>query len=95
MLDIFNVDSYFQKSIGFLNEIINNDFLKVFLLSLFSPLSMKNMRFYVNSSVISTHGFHIYSYVNQIYLTHVLGSQKGPYTYVKGIHLDLPYRRVN
>lgn len=97
MIDVFNVDKIFNKNA--FSEIYKNEFLTGFLERMPNKISMKNINSYINSGVTSTRGFHVDSYNRQIkifiYLTDVLDLSDGPYTYVKGTHLDTPYRRVN
>ena len=64
-----------------------------------SNFGVSNINTYLNSGITSTRGFHADSYSRQIkvfiYLTDVFDFDNGPYTYVKGTHLNTPYRRAN
>jgi len=101
MVDIFNIDKYFYESpLSSIFESIRKDvFLIRFLEMLPRPLSMKNINAYLNSGVTSTRGFHVDTYTKKIkifiYLTDVLDFSQGPYTYVRGSHVDSTYRKVN
>lgn len=58
-----------------------------------------NLNIYINESVTETRGFHVDSYASEIkafiYLTDVSSLDDGPYTYVKGSHLDGAFQRLN
>ena len=100
MLDIFNIDNLLRDKLSSLfNKIREDFFLNEFLKSLPKSLEMKNINSYVNSGITKTRGFHVDSYKNQIkffiYLTDVTELNQGPYTYVRGSHIDNPYRSVN
>lgn len=97
MIDIFNADYLFDgEGFDFVRE---NSFINKFLASLPHPLKQKNLNIYVNKSIENTRGFHVDSYTPQlkifIYLTDVVDLSSGPYTYVRGSHLDTPYRKIN
>lgn len=101
MIDIFNIDKLLEGTKGenLINQIINNSFLTSLLKSLSKPLAINNINSYVNSGITNTRGFHVDAYKEQIkifiYLTDVLDFDNGPYTYVKGSHLESKYRRIN
>lgn len=101
MIDIFNVDKLIQDKSGLniLKDLRDDKFLKGLLKSLPQKFKINNINSYVNNGITSTRGFHVDSYTAKIkifiYLTDVLVFDNGPYTFVKGTHLDTPYRRIN
>jgi len=98
MIDVFNVDLAFPEASA-LRKAYENSGLKEILSSSENSVDLKNLNFYLNSSVTSTRGFHVDSYAPQlkafIYLTDCFSLDDGPYTYVKGSQKDDPYRRLN
>lgn len=101
MVDIFHIDRLIKDNAEskILTNLRNDSFLNKFLNSLTKKLAISNINSYVNTGVTKTRGFHADSYKEQvkvfIYLTDVLLLDSGPYTFVKGTHLDTPYRRIN
>ena len=101
MIDIFNIDKLFKKKLSnnLLDQIRSNEFLNIFLQSFSKKLSIKNINSYANCGIQSTRGFHVDTFEKKIkifiYLTDVLYLDDGPYTYVKGSHIDGPYRKLN
>ncbi|WP_435980163.1 phytanoyl-CoA dioxygenase family protein [Psychrobacter sp. DM4] len=101
MVDIFNVDRLMldKSSLGVMGKIINDVFINNFLSSLPQKMKIENVNFYANNGITSTRGFHTDSFSKHIkifiYLTDVLSFDNGPYTFIKGSHLDTPYRRIN
>ena len=101
MLDIFNIDNLLKNKIskGLFKKIREDLFLNEFLKSLPKSLKMSNINSYVNTGITKTRGFHVDSYSNQIklfiYLTDVTDLSYGPYTFVRGSHIDNPYRLIN
>lgn len=101
MVDVFNIDKLIKEENGksIISDIQNNKILNGILKCLHKDLEIKNINTYVNNGVTSTRGFHADSYSRQIkifiYLTDVLDFESGPYTFVKGTHVETPYRRIN
>ena len=99
MIDIFNVD----RLLGKLGAEIHKVFIKNWLVKLFQdykePVNPKNLNLYINHSITKTRGFHVDSNYRSIkafiYLTDVNTLEDGPYCYVKGTHVDTPFRKVN
>ncbi|MEJ6066188.1 hypothetical protein MT378_00330 [Psychrobacter sp. 16-Bac2893] len=101
MVDIFNIDKVIKDKSGvkILTNLKKDGFLNELLNSLPKKLAIRNINSYVNTGVTETRGFHVDCYAPQlkifIYLTDVLLFDNGPYTFVKGTHLDTPYRHIN
>lgn len=98
MVDIFNVDFAFPEFLG-LRSTYESGFVKEILSAGEESVGFKNLNLYVNSGITKTRGFHVDSYYSQlkafVYLTDCLSLDDGPYTYVKGSHVESPYRRLN
>lgn len=101
MIDIFNIEKLIKNkpSLDALEKVINDCFINNLLNSLPKKMKIENINFYSNNGITSTRGFHSDSFSKHIkifiYLTDVLSFDNGPYTFVKGSHLDTPYRRIN
>lgn len=58
-----------------------------------------NLNLYINNSIKKTRGLHADSYDRTIkgfvYVTDVDSLEHGPYCYVKGTHLNSPWRKAN
>lgn len=59
----------------------------------------KNLNAYLNRGVVATRGFHVDAYHSQLkaflYLTDVNSLEDGPYTFVRGSHVDTTHQRLN
>lgn len=99
MVDIFNADQLTPELASHVREPFQRDSILSLIQSSGSKLEPQNLNCYINHSITSTRGFHVDSYSEQlkgfIYLTDVSSLDDGPYTYVKGSHLNSPYRRAN
>lgn len=99
MIDIFNVDKWFNEAGHILRPFFeSSDVLNVFCFGA-ERVEAKNLNFYINGDIRKTRGFHVDSYGKQlkgfVYLTDVSSLDDGPYTYVKGSHIDSAFRRIN
>lgn len=99
MVDIFNVDKWFEEIGSILRPFFESPDILSILDTVPGCVEAKNLNFYFNKSITKTRGFHVDSYSKQlkgfVYLTDVLSLGDGPYTYVKGGHLDSAFRRIN
>jgi hypothetical protein len=100
MIDFYNVDNYFASAAK-IREHFEGMGIREFLEEISgTPLQLKSMNAYVNSSVESTRGFHVDAYgVTQyklfVYLTDVKVLADGPYCYVLESSNDRELERVN
>lgn len=99
MIDIFNVDKWLGEVGLMLRPFFESDDLLDVLGLGVGRAKAKNLNLYFNNSVTRTRGFHVDSYARQlkgfVYLSDVLSLASGPYTYVKGSHVDSAFRRIN
>lgn len=99
MIDIFNVDWLYKEAGLSLRPFFEDDVVRGLLGEDYNGLQAKNLNFYINRSVNETRGFHVDAYRKQVkafvYLTDVYDLEDGPYTYVKGTHLDSAFRQAN
>lgn len=99
MVDVFNIDHLFKEFKEIIRPAYENSAISNILGSTSHQLQAKNLNLYVNSSITKTRGFHVDAYRKKlksfIYLTDVLSLEDGPYTYVRGSHVDSAYRRIN
>ena len=99
MIDIFNVDKLFANFKSKVRDVFLKDWLINLLQDFDEPINPKNLNLYINHSITKTRGFHVDSYYRSIkafiYLTDVNSLEDGPYCYVKGTHVDTPYKKIN
>lgn len=99
MVDVFNIDHLFQDFRDIIRPAYEQSPISHILGATSHQLRAKNLNLYVNSGITRTRGFHVDAYRKKlksfIYLSDVLSLDDGPYTYVKGSHVDSAYRRIN
>ncbi|MFV8570505.1 phytanoyl-CoA dioxygenase family protein [Marinobacter sp. SBS5] len=98
MVDVFNVNIAFPQLAG-LRSRYESEIVKKILYNGSRDVEFRNLNLYLNKGITKTRGFHADSFSPQlkafIYLTDCLTLDDGPYTYVKGSHVDSAYRRLN
>jgi hypothetical protein len=99
MVDVFNVDRLLGEKAGKIRDIYSKKWLIDLLQSYEQAVRPANLNAYINKSITGTRGFHADSYQSTlkgfIYLTDVLSLDDGPYCFVKGSHIDTPWRKAN
>lgn len=99
MVDVFNADVFLPVLGKILRPYFEMLSDKGVLGKAGDFLKPTNLNLYINESVMETRGFHVDSYASEIkafiYLTDVLSLDDGPYTYVRGSHLEGVFPRLN
>lgn len=99
MVDIFNADALVPEFAQEVREPFERDSVLSLLQGKSAELTAHNLNCYINQGIRRTRGFHADSYSEElkgfIYLTDVESLEDGPYAYVKGSHVETPYRRAN
>ncbi len=99
MVDVFNYDKLSDIASLNLKEIAENDGLMSIISNRETPLSLSNINLYFNKGTKSRGGFHYDDFRNNlkafIYTLDATDLSYGPYCYVKGTHMDGPYRKLN
>ena len=99
MVDVFNIDHLYRAFGQVIRPAYESAAVSNLMQSKSHQLRAKNLNLYMNSGITRTRGFHVDAYRKKlksfIYLTDVLSLDDGPYTYVRGSHIDSPYRRIN
>ncbi|MCE7995988.1 MAG: hypothetical protein HEP71_28670 [Roseivirga sp.] len=99
MVDVFNYDKLSEIAALDLKGIAEHEGLMSIISKRDTPLSLSNINLYFNKGTKSRGGFHYDDYGNNlkafIYTLDATDLSFGPYCYVKGTHMDGPYRKLN
>ena len=99
MVDVFNIDHLLPTFSTVVRGAYEASPIAELIGSDSENLTARNLNVYMNADITATRGFHVDDYRKKlksfIYLTDVETLDDGPYTYVKGSHVESPFRRIN